>query len=137
MNFNNISSWSIRNPIPIILLFIVLTLAGIVSYFNLRTNNFPDVDLPIVVVTVVQPGAAPTELETQVTRLVEDSVAGLGQVRHITSTVSDSASTTQIEFQLGVDLEKATNDVRKLLDYLKDSDPSRYQEVVARLGLRR
>lgn len=73
MNFNNISSWSIRNPIPIVLLFVVLTIAGVSSYFNLRTNNFPDVDLPIVAVTVVQPGAAPTELETQVTRLVEDS----------------------------------------------------------------
>jgi HAE1 family hydrophobic/amphiphilic exporter-1 len=130
MNFNNISSWSIRNPIPIILLFIVLTLAGIVSYFNLRTNNFPDVDLPIVVVTVVQPGAAPTELETQVTRLVEDSVAGLGQVRHITSTVSDSASTTQIEFQLGVDLEKATNDVRNAVSAIRQNLPADVQEPI-------
>ncbi|QQQ17376.1 efflux RND transporter permease subunit [Brevundimonas vitis] len=130
MNFNNISSWSIRNPIPIVLLFIVLTLAGIVSYFNLRTNNFPDVDLPIVVVTVVQPGAAPTELETQVTRLVEDSVAGLGQVRHITSTVSDSASTTQIEFQLGVDLEKATNDVRNAVTAIRQNLPADVQEPI-------
>ena len=130
MNFNNISSWSIRNPIPIILLFIVLTLAGIVSYFNLRTKNFPDVDLPIVVVTVVQPGAAPTELETQVTRLVEDSVAGLGQVRHITSTVSDSASTTQIEFQLGVDLEKATNDVRNAVSAIRQNLPADVQEPI-------
>ncbi|MDO9586382.1 MAG: efflux RND transporter permease subunit, partial [Brevundimonas sp.] len=70
MNSNGISSWSIRNPIPIVLLFLVLTIAGVMSYFNLRTNNFPDVDLPIVIVSVVQAGAAPTELETQVTRLV-------------------------------------------------------------------
>ena len=96
MNFNNISSWSIRNPIPVVLLFVVLTIAGISSYFNLRTNKFPDVDQPIVAVTVVQPGAAPTELETQVTRLVEDSLAGLGRVRKISSTVTDSASTTKM-----------------------------------------
>ncbi len=98
MNFNNISSWSIRNPIPIVLLFVVLTVAGISSYFNLRTNNFPDVDLPIVAVTVVQPGAAPTELETQVTRLVEDSLAGLGRVRKISSTVTDSASIAAMDW---------------------------------------
>jgi len=105
MNFNNISSWSIRNPIPIVLLFIVLTLAGVMSYFRLPVNNFPNVDLPVVAVTVVQSGAAPTELETQVTRLVEDAVSGLGEVEDITSTVNDSVSTTLVTFQLGVDLE--------------------------------
>ncbi|MES2833360.1 MAG: efflux RND transporter permease subunit [Pseudomonadota bacterium] len=130
MNFNNISSWSIKNPIPIVLLFIVLTLAGIASYFNLRTNNFPDVDLPIVAVTVVQPGAAPTELETQVTRLVEDSLAGLGRVRHINSTVTDSASTTLVEFELGVDLEKATNDVRNAVTAVRQNLPADVQEPI-------
>ncbi len=130
MNFNNISSWSIRNPIPIVLMFIVLTVAGIASFFNLRTNNFPDVDLPIVAVTVVQPGAAPTELETQVTRLVEDSLAGLGRVRHINSTVTDSASTTLVEFQLGVDLEKATNDVRNAVTAVRQNLPADVQEPI-------
>ncbi|AQR60962.1 acriflavine resistance protein B [Brevundimonas sp. LM2] len=130
MNFANISSWSIRNPIPIILLFIILTLAGIGSYFNLRTNNFPDVDLPVVAVTVVQSGAAPTEMETQVTRLVEDAVAGLGQVRHITSTVNDSVSTTLIEFQLGVDLEKVTNDVRNAVSGVRQDLPADVQEPI-------
>ena len=130
MNFNNISSWSIRNPIPIILLFIVLTVAGISSYFNLRTNQFPDVDLPIVAITVVQPGAAPTELETQVTRLVEDSVAGLGQVKNIRSVVNDSVSTTSVEFQLGVNLEKATNDVRNAVSGVRQDLPADVQEPV-------
>ena len=130
MNLNNISSWSIRNPIPIVLLFVVLTVAGISSYFNLRTNNFPDVDLPIVAVTVVQPGAAPTELETQVTRLVEDSLAGLGRVRKISSTVTDSASTTLVEFELGVDLEKATNDVRNAVAAVRQDLPADVQEPV-------
>ena len=130
MNLNNISSWSIRNPIPVVLLFVVLTIAGISSYFNLRTNNFPDVDLPIVAVTVVQPGAAPTELETQVTRLVEDSLAGLGRVRKISSTVTDSASTTLVEFELGVDLEKATNDVRNAVAAVRQDLPADVQEPV-------
>lgn len=128
MNFNNISSWSIKHPIPIVLMFVVLTIAGISSYFNLRTNQFPDVDLPVVAVTVVQPGAAPTEMETQVTRLVEDAVAGLGQVKHINSTVNEGVSTTAIEFQLGVDLEKATNDVRNAVSGTRGNLPADVQE---------
>jgi len=130
MNFNNISSWSIRNPIPIILMFVVLTLAGVGSYFKLRTNNFPDVDLPVVAVTVVQPGAAPTEMETQVTRIVEDAVAGLGQVRHIQSVVNEGVSTTSIEFQLGVDLEKVTNDVRNAVSGTRQNLPADVQEPI-------
>lgn len=127
---NQISAWSIRNPIPIVLMFIVLTVAGLVSYNRLRTNNFPDVDLPVVVVTVVQAGAAPTELETQVSRLVEDAVAGLGRVRNIQSTVVDSASTTSIEFELGVDLEKATNDVRNAVAAIRQDLPADVQEPI-------
>lgn len=130
MGFQNISSWSIRNPIPIVLLFIVLTMAGLISYFNLRTNNFPDIALPVVVVSVIQPGAAPTELETQVTRLVEDSVASLGRVKKINSTVSDSVSTTTIEFELGVDLEKATNDVRNSISGIRQNLPADVQEPI-------
>ena len=130
MGFNNISSWSIKNPIPIVLLFIVLTVAGLSSYFKLRTNNFPDIDLPIVAVTVVQSGAAPTEMETQVTRLVEDSVAGLGQVKHITSTVNEGVSTTSIEFQLGVNLEKATNDVRNAVAGVRQNLPADVLEPI-------
>ncbi len=128
MNFAQISSWSIRNPIPIVLMFIILTLAGIGSYFNLRTNNFPDVDLPVVAVTVVQSGAAPPEMETQVTRLVEDAVAGLGRVKNIRSTVNDSVSTTLVEFELGVDLEKVTNDVRNAVTRVRQDLPADVQE---------
>jgi hydrophobic/amphiphilic exporter-1 (mainly G- bacteria), HAE1 family len=130
MNFNNISSWSIRNPIPVVLLFIVLTVAGVMSYFRLPVNNFPNVDLPVVSVTVVQAGAAPTELETQVTRLVEDAVAGLGEVDEVRSTVNDSASTTLITFQLGVDLEKATNDVRNAIAGIRQELPADVQEPI-------
>jgi HAE1 family hydrophobic/amphiphilic exporter-1 len=107
MSLTRISSWSIRNPIPTLLLFIVLTIAGLMSYGQLRVNRFPDIDLPVVAVTVLESGAAPTEMETQVTRLIEDSVAGLGQVKHITSVVNEGVSTTSIEFQLGVNQHPA------------------------------
>ena len=130
MGFQNISSWAIKNPIPIVLMFIVLTVAGLSSYFKLRTNNFPDIDLPVVAVTVIQSGAAPTEMETQVTRLVEDSVAGLGQVKHIQSVVNEGVSTTSIEFQLGVNLEKATNDVRNAVAGVRQNLPADVLEPI-------
>ncbi|NBW07248.1 MAG: efflux RND transporter permease subunit [Caulobacteraceae bacterium] len=130
MGFQNISSWAIKNPIPIVLMFIVLTVAGLSSYFKLRTNNFPDIDLPVVAVTVIQSGAAPTEMETQVTRLVEDSVAGLGQVKHIQSVVNEGVSTSSIEFQLGVNLEKATNDVRNAVAGVRQNLPADVLEPI-------
>ena len=77
MSFRNISAWSIRNPVPPIVLFIVLTLAGIVSFMRMEVNNDPDIDFPVVIVTISQPGAAPTELETQVTQKVEAAVRSL------------------------------------------------------------
>ncbi|HWE47886.1 MAG TPA: efflux RND transporter permease subunit [Caulobacteraceae bacterium] len=130
MNLSQISSWSIRNPIPIVLMFVVLTVGGLIGYANLRLNQFPDIDYPFVVVTVAQPGAAPTEMETQVTRWVEDSLAGIGQVKHINSTVVEGASTTFIEFQVGVDLEKVTNDVRNSVSTVRANLPPDIRDPV-------
>jgi HAE1 family hydrophobic/amphiphilic exporter-1 len=110
--FRNISSWSIRNPVPTLLLFLVLTLAGLAGFSRMRVNNFPDIDFPMVVVSAAQPGAAPAEVETQVTRIMEDALTGLSGVRHVRSTVADGVSVTYIEFEVGADLERATNDVR-------------------------
>ncbi|ESQ87689.1 hypothetical protein ABAC460_18625 [Asticcacaulis sp. AC460] len=125
-----ISSWSIRNPIPVIVFFIVMTVAGIIGFNSLRINNWPDIDFPIVVVTVVRSGAAPTELQNQVTRIVEDSVSGLGGVRHIQSYVNEGASTTVITFQLETDLEKATNDVRNAVAGVRGNLPGDVQDPI-------
>ncbi|WP_050808361.1 efflux RND transporter permease subunit [Asticcacaulis biprosthecium] len=125
-----ISSWSIRNPIPVIVFFVVMTVAGIIGFNSLRINNWPDIDFPIVVVTVVRSGAAPTELQNQVTRIVEDSVSGLGGVRHIQSYVNEGASTTVITFQLETDLEKATNDVRNAVAGVRGNLPGDVQDPI-------
>ncbi|MDQ0464268.1 HAE1 family hydrophobic/amphiphilic exporter-1 [Caulobacter ginsengisoli] len=121
--FRNISAWSIRNPVPTILLFVVLTIAGTAGFLKMRVNNFPDISFPLVVVSAGQPGAAPPELETQVTRVIEDSLAGLDGVRHIRSTVGDGVSATSVEFNLGVDLERATNDVRNAVSKVRANLP--------------
>ncbi|MBP2160682.1 MULTISPECIES: efflux RND transporter permease subunit [Asticcacaulis] len=125
-----ISSWSIRNPIPTIVFFLVMTVAGWMGFNSMRVNNWPDVDFPMVVVTVIRSGAAPTELENQVTRIVEDSVAGLGGVRHSQSYVNEGASTTVVTFQLDVDLEKATNDVRNAVAGVRGNLPADVQDPI-------
>ncbi len=124
----NLSSWSIRNPIPIILMFTLLTIGGVLSFLSMRINNNPDIDFPLVAVTAVRPGAAPSEMEVQVTRLIEDSLAGLSGVRHINSQITDGISSTSIEFELGTDTERATNDVRNAMSGLRASLPQDMQE---------
>lgn len=130
----NISAWAIRNPVATAVLFLLLTIAGLASYPLLRINNTPDLDLPVVIVTVAQPGAAPSELETQVTRRVEDAIAGLGDVRHIISTVVDGASTTAVEFALGKNIDRATNDVRDRIARIRADLPAEIRDpVISRL----
>ncbi|QIF81038.1 efflux RND transporter permease subunit [Brevundimonas sp. 'scallop'] len=125
---NQMSSWAIKNPIPIILLFLLLTLGGVVGFMGMRINQNPDIDFPLVAVTAARPGSAPAEMEIQVTRLIEDSLAGLSGVRHITSNITDGVSTTTIEFELGTDTDRATNDVRNAMTGLRASLPQDMQE---------
>ena len=79
----NVSSWSIRNPIPAVLLFIMLTLVGLMGFRAMKIQNFPDIDLPTVTVTASLPGASPAQLETEVARKIENSIATLQGVKHI------------------------------------------------------
>ncbi|HEY9823832.1 MAG TPA: efflux RND transporter permease subunit, partial [Stenomitos sp.] len=122
MSFN-ISAWSIRNPIPIIVLFLILTLGGLVSYPSLGIDENPNVDVPTVTVTVSQLGADPAELETQVTKKVEDAVAGLGNIDQINSSISDGLTTTAVTFTLGTDSNQATNDVRNAVAQIRQNLP--------------
>ncbi len=131
MSFN-ISAWSIRNPIPTIVLFIILTLAGLIAFPLLGINDNPNVDVPAVTVTVTQPGADPSELESQITKKVEDAVASLGNIDDITSTVNDSVSITVINFVLGTDTDRATNDVRNAVSQIRQNLPQNINEPVVK-----
>ena len=118
-----VSAWSIRNPIPISLLFVALLLAGTICYYMLPIKQFPNVDFPGVIVTVAQSGAAPTELENQVTRPVEDAVAGLSNIDSIQSVVTQGVSTTIVSFKIGYDLQKATDEVQGKIDQVRPELP--------------
>ncbi|PZO06063.1 MAG: acriflavine resistance protein B [Alphaproteobacteria bacterium] len=133
---NNISSWAIKNPIPIILLFVLLTLGGVVGFTGMRINNNPDIAFPLVSVTAARPGASPSEMETQVTRLIEDSLAGQSGVRQITSQILDGVSITTVQFELETDVERATNDTRNAVSQLRADLPQDMQEpTVARIDI--
>lgn len=119
----NISAWSIKNPIPPIVLFIALTLAGLISFARMDINQMPDISFPAAQVEVVQPGAAPTEMETQITRRVEAAVASIGNVKSITSYVTEGTSGTNVEFHLGTPVDRAVNDVRDAVAKIRGELP--------------
>jgi multidrug efflux pump subunit AcrB len=131
-----ISAWAIRNPIPPIVLFLVLTALGIVSFRGLPITLFPNVDIPIVTVQVTQPGAAPTELEKQVTKRVEDGVAGIAGVKHIISRITDGQSLTTIEFRIETRIDRAVNDVKDAIAKIRADLPRSIDEpIVQRLDV--
>jgi HAE1 family hydrophobic/amphiphilic exporter-1 len=119
-----VSAWAIRNPLPIALLMLGLILAGALSYGRLPIKQYPDISFPAVTVSITQSGAAPAELETQVTRPVENALAGLSDVEAIVSTVAQGNSATTIQFHLGEDLQKATDQVRSRIDQLRPQLPA-------------
>jgi len=123
MSFRNISAWAIRNPVPPIVLFVALTLAGIVSFMRMDVNNDPDIDFPIVVVVVSQPGAAPTELETQVTQRVEAALRNLQGVDQITSTVTEGQSQTLVQLDIGTPIDRAVSDARDAITQIRSMLP--------------
>lgn len=123
MNFRNISAWSIRNPIVPILAFIGLMAAGIFSFQDMDIQNNPDIEFPVVNVNISQPGAAPSEIENQITQRVEAAVQTLDGVESINSTASEGSSSTQIEFALGADINAAVNEVESAVAQIRGELP--------------
>src|SRR6476659_3012095 len=123
MNFRNISSWCIRNPVPPIVLFVGLMLAGLIAFFGMQVNNKPDIDFPAAIVSVSQPGAAPNEMETQVTQRVESAIRGVNGVDEIDSTVREGNSSTFVQFQIGTPTDTAVNDVRNAIAQIRGNLP--------------
>lgn len=123
MAFRNISAWSIRNPVVPIVLFAGLMLAGLVSFMRMQVQDTPDIEFPMVIVTISQPGAAPTEIETQITQRVESAVRSISGVASISSTASEGSSQTMVEFQIGEDINAAVNEVKNAVDQVRSDLP--------------
>ena len=123
MNFRNISAWSIRNPVPPIVLFIALLLAGVLSFWRMSVNNNPDIDFPAAMIMVTQPGAAPSEMETQVTQKIEAAVRGVSGIDEINSSVREGSSNTFVQFAIGTPIDRAVNDVRDAVANIRSDLP--------------
>lgn len=119
-----ISAWAIRNPIPVAVLFIGLLIAGLGAFSGLPIKLLPDTNLPIITVTVTQQGAAAEQMEKQITRPLENALSSVANVKHMDSTVVQGASTTVIQFDLGIDVQKALDDVRSTVDRTRVNLPS-------------
>src|SRR5688572_12996508 len=119
----NISSWAIRNPIFPLVLFAALTLLGLVSFLRMDVNDNPDIEFPAAIITVSQPGAAPTEMETQVTQRIEAAVRGINGVDEISSTVGEGFSQTFVQFVIGTPVDRGVNDVRDAVANIRSDLP--------------
>ncbi|MDO9363843.1 MAG: efflux RND transporter permease subunit [Sphingopyxis sp.] len=123
MSFRNISAWCIRNPVPPVVMFVLLLLAGVVSFNRMDVNDNPDVEFPAVQVIVAQPGAAPSELETQVTQRVEAAVRGVSGVDEMSSYVGEGNSRTMVQFAIGTPIDRAYNDVNQAISQIRSDLP--------------
>ncbi len=123
MALRNMSAWSIRNPVPPIVLFIALTLAGLVSFSRMDVQQQPDIDFPLVIVQINQPGAAPTELENQVTQKVEAAVRTINGIEELSSSVTEGSSQTRVQLAIGTPIDRAIDDVRDAIQRIRGDLP--------------
>ena len=126
----NVSSWSIKNPIPAVLLFILLTIVGLMGFSGMKIQNFPDIDLPTVTVTASLPGAAPAQLETEVARKIENSIATLQGIKHIYTKVQDGTVFVTTEFRLEKPTQEAVDDVRDAVSRVRADLPGDLRDPV-------
>ena len=132
----NFSAWSIRNPVAPLLAFVLLLIVGWNSFNTLPITRFPNIDVPLVAVNVAQSGAAPAEMETQVTKEIEDAVAGITGVKNVVSTVNDGVSTTVVEFRMEIPTEKAVQDTKDAIDRIRGNLPGSIEApVVSRIDV--
>jgi hydrophobe/amphiphile efflux-1 (HAE1) family protein len=119
----NISAWAIRHPITPIVLFVVLFFLGVVSFIRLPINLQPDISFPVVQVNITQPGAAPSEMETQIAQKIEGSISSIGNVRNITTRITEGLVTLFLEFQIGTPIDRAVTDVRDAVAKVRNDLP--------------
>lgn len=128
----NMSTWAIRKPIPSLALFVMLCIIGLVGFFRLPVTQFPNIDIPIITVQIGQPGAAPSEIASQVAKPVETAVSDVTGVNHVSTTASEGVASITIEFDLEVDTDRALNDIKDAVAGARGALPDDVTEPVIR-----
>ena len=123
MGLRNISAWSIRNPVPSLVLFAALTIIGLLAFMRMPVNQNPEIAFPAVYVSIGQPGAAPTEIETQITQKVETALRNLEGVEELESTISEGSSGTFVQFGFSTPVDRAVSDVRDAISQIRGQLP--------------
>ena len=132
----NVSAWCIRNPIPAVMLFVMLTLAGVLGFKSMKIQQFPDIDLPTINVTASLPGTAPAQMETEVARKLENAVASLQGVKNIYTKVQDGVAIVTVEFRLEKPTQEALDDVRSAVSRVRSDLPGELRDpVISKLDL--
>jgi len=132
----NVSAWCIRNPVPALMFFVLLTFGGLLSFSAMKVQNFPDLDLPTINVSASLPGASPSQLETDVARKIENSIATLQGLKHIYTKVQDGAVTITAEFRLEKPVQEALDDVRSAVSRVRAELPGDVRDpIVTKLDL--
>jgi len=119
----NVSSWSIRNPIPAVLLFGMLTFFGVTAFKAMKIQQFPDIDLPTVTVAASMPGASPDQMETEVARKIENALASVQGLKHLYTQVKDGSAIISAEFRLERNSLMALEDVRSTVSRIRSELP--------------
>jgi multidrug efflux pump subunit AcrB len=132
----NVSAWSIKNPIPAVMLFVMLTFAGLLAFNSMKVQQFPDLELPTVTVSASLPGAAPAQLETEVARKLENAIAPLQGLKNIYTKVKDGSVSVTAEFRLEKPTQEAVDDVRSAVQGVRSELPSDVRDpVVSKVNL--
>ena len=133
----NVSAWAIRTPTPTVLLFIMLTLTGLMGFRAMKIQNFPDIELPTITVNASLPGASPAQLENDVARKIEDSLSTIQGIKHIYSNLTDGEVNIVVEFSLERSIQEALDDVRDAVSRIRADLPSELRDpVIQRLSYR-
>jgi len=126
----NVSTWSIKNPVPSILLFVMLTIVGVMGFRAMKIQQFPDIDLPTISITASLPGSAPAQMETEVARKIENSLATVQGLKHIYTKVQDGVASITAEFRLEKPTQEALDDVRDAVARVRSDLPGDLRDPV-------
>ncbi|TAF99591.1 MAG: efflux RND transporter permease subunit [Betaproteobacteria bacterium] len=126
----NVSTWCIKNPVPALMFFVLLTMAGLFSFSSMKVQNFPDLELPTITVSAALPGAAPAQMESEVARKIENSIATIQGLKHIYTKVQDGAATVTAEFRLEKPTQEALDEVRSAVASVRSDLPSELRDPI-------